>query len=447
MTGTEEAHQGSNDNDLSLLSSSHNSSPSRSDLAQSSDANDADEDTDMSVDGGVHIPLTSTNAQQLNVEMDMLDAELMGPYNIAAIAPNNGFNGDNYPTDDSLENFTTYAQEDDGFGTSYTPSLIMGEQLDNDDAILQPEHFIDPMSQVSQQLQNIQNVQALDGGHVVSTGPNGAIPANGTTYFTPLPPSPTPPAMISFKSISYTSEVISSGPDVVHPQMPSELSSYLSRLVPSTTYHGSDVNANPQQIMGLALHINIPDSYSDSSMIVIGNGSYLFEFDGFLLEGGITMMIDADIVQVEDQRNLTLQDFLYTWGASVTRGNTKKRRRGPNLVNVERLRLDKPTQILQRDLRGERCDFQGIDWTKLEVSRREAREKRNHSYRNYTNLRTPSWHVSTCQSFIIYKSSHQFYRISLSNDPRLIMLRAFTSFKGWISSLESGSLIFNYATY
>jgi hypothetical protein len=59
------------------------------------------------------------------------------------------------------------------------------------------------------------------------------------------------------------------------------------------------------------------------------------------------------------------------------------------------MRVEKPTQVVQSDLRGDRCDFQGIDWTKLEVKRLEARKLRNFHYKNYTNMRPPPHHVDT----------------------------------------------------
>lgn len=391
------------ENVLSLLSTSHGSSYSQSDVAQSSGANDADEDTDMSVDGGVPIPLINSSAQQLNLEMDMLDAELMGPYNLAAIAPNPGFHGDIYPTDDdSYDQFTEYAQEDEGFGMSYTPSVNMGEPLEAE----QPTTPIDPISELSDQLQNIQNGQQMGSGpEVVSAGPHGVIPANGTTFITPHPPHPSSsPVTMPLELLSHVSAVMSSGEGVMHPQMPPQLLSYLSEVSIPPSYLENVAIAAPGPPAGFAFDTPTYDGetiYDGGSIMSDTNSNassgvdsnfYVGPHPGQGEAGNMTL---ADNLQVEDQRNLTLGDFLFTWGASVTRGNPKKRRRGPNLVSVERMRSEKPSEILERDLRGDRCDFQGIDWTKLEVSRRDAREKRNHSYRNYTNLRTPGWHVST----------------------------------------------------
>jgi hypothetical protein len=103
----------------------------------------------------------------------------------------------------------------------------------------------------------------------------------------------------------------------------------------------------------------------------------------------------ANVHQVEEHNNLNLRDFLYTWGVYVnqSRATTKKRKRGPNLAYLDRLGGDKPTEVRRSDLRGDHCDFQGIDWRKLEVSRTDARRMRMRAYTNYMNLIAPRWHV------------------------------------------------------
>lgn len=104
------------------------------------------------------------------------------------------------------------------------------------------------------------------------------------------------------------------------------------------------------------------------------------------------------IYVVEDQYNLSLGDFLYSWSVvSLQRSgstNYKKRKRGPNLGNVEELRRNKPTDIHRSDLCGERCDIQGLNWKKLEVSRTDGRKIRQRTYKSYVNMRPPPYHVS-----------------------------------------------------
>jgi hypothetical protein len=106
---------------------------------------------------------------------------------------------------------------------------------------------------------------------------------------------------------------------------------------------------------------------------------------------------DADDDAVDDQINLSFAEFLYNWAhSSLWEEDAKKRPRGPTLPAVESQREMKNTgPMTRKDLRGERCDIQRINWAELGVSRLEARQMRRQTYKNYTNLRLPlRWHVS-----------------------------------------------------
>lgn len=46
-----------------------------------------------------------------------------------------------------------------------------------------------------------------------------------------------------------------------------------------------------------------------------------------------------------------------------------------------------PSEVRYVDLAGDRCDFQGIDWQELGVTRRDARLRRMKTYKNYTNMK------------------------------------------------------------
>lgn len=51
-------------------------------------------------------------------------------------------------------------------------------------------------------------------------------------------------------------------------------------------------------------------------------------------------------------------------------------------------------------LKGDKYDFQGIDWEDLGVTRKKARERRHATYSNYVNKRdSDKWHVS-CRPFL-----------------------------------------------
>ncbi|KFY13291.1 hypothetical protein V492_03367 [Pseudogymnoascus sp. VKM F-4246] len=99
----------------------------------------------------------------------------------------------------------------------------------------------------------------------------------------------------------------------------------------------------------------------------------------------------ANGIQVDDgQNNMTLSDFLFGWGMTIS-SESRKANRGPRLDRLRQLNTNMPTEVRRADLRGERCDIQGINWKKLEVERRDARRMRIASYKNYHNLIPPPW--------------------------------------------------------
>lgn len=112
----------------------------------------------------------------------------------------------------------------------------------------------------------------------------------------------------------------------------------------------------------------------------------------------------AKLLPVEDQTNLNLAEFLFTWGrtqAGSGRGG------GPYLPEVvaQRNAADngplRPIEV--RDLQGEKCDIQGLNWHALKVSRADARRMRRETYRNYTSVRPyPGPHVSTSSRYYGY---------------------------------------------
>jgi hypothetical protein len=112
---------------------------------------------------------------------------------------------------------------------------------------------------------------------------------------------------------------------------------------------------------------------------------------------------EADQTEVEDQSNLSLSDFLYSWGTTSLHSEDSKRPpRGPDLPELYKQRAEMLTPLSRADLQGERCDIQRLNWEELGVSRLEARQMRRQTYRNYTNLRFSSqWHVSHKTTLIL----------------------------------------------
>ncbi|KAK7952173.1 WD40-repeat-containing domain protein [Apiospora aurea] len=90
--------------------------------------------------------------------------------------------------------------------------------------------------------------------------------------------------------------------------------------------------------------------------------------------------------------NLNFVDFMRIW-AENGRGK---------LPDIRRLRAQLgdvslgSTRVEYNQLRGNKCDLQGIDWEDLGVPRRVARERRMITYRNYTNKSgSEEWRVSS----------------------------------------------------
>ncbi|EON96940.1 putative wd repeat-containing protein [Phaeoacremonium minimum UCRPA7] len=85
--------------------------------------------------------------------------------------------------------------------------------------------------------------------------------------------------------------------------------------------------------------------------------------------------------------NPGLFDFLrhWAWQSRCLQGLARERGRYPWLPQVNLQASERVPFIGVNHLEGDRFDFQGIDWMKLGVTRREARERRLLTYKNYVN--------------------------------------------------------------
>lgn len=82
--------------------------------------------------------------------------------------------------------------------------------------------------------------------------------------------------------------------------------------------------------------------------------------------------------------NYGLVEFLQQWSFTGAR-KAKGQGRFPwpqSVVDLSRTHL---THVQYADLAVDECDIQGVDWNGLRVTRRDARERRRLTYRNYTN--------------------------------------------------------------
>ncbi|KAK4230932.1 WD40-repeat-containing domain protein [Podospora fimiseda] len=83
--------------------------------------------------------------------------------------------------------------------------------------------------------------------------------------------------------------------------------------------------------------------------------------------------------------NYGLIGFLGQWARQNRMLQGLSRGRSPLPEKVSKLGESELKRIGYDDLKGDGCDFQGIDWEDLGVSRKEARERRLLTYSNYTN--------------------------------------------------------------
>jgi hypothetical protein len=359
----------------------------RSTTEDRSDYNSAtDEDQDMSEEGGAPLSacsshngtsllehsVTMSHAEQLNAELDILDAEIMGMENIDEMFM------------DSVDYPIYHSPEHDGLPLYYPESVVgpdHGTQHAGDasnemtyDTSSQgfqeaPTNTADlpgAISDLSQQLQHLQDGQ---GNVVLANIPNTQ---HGAFANHSIPPS-------SFPHISSANVEVPLDP-------PQEAFISLAEISSLTFATGSTMGGHNTAHPGGQ---NQPNA--DVLMSNHFASSVVWDDD---------LGSEADQVEVDDQQNLSLVDFLYTWGRTSARVDDEPGRRtarGPALSAILRQRDLEKTQPLQRSgLQGERCDIQRINWTELGVSRFEARQMRRQTYKNYTNLRLPvQWHVST----------------------------------------------------
>lgn len=96
--------------------------------------------------------------------------------------------------------------------------------------------------------------------------------------------------------------------------------------------------------------------------------------------------------------NYGLVDFLKHWAGQSPglQGLPRERGKFPWTSKINDQAQTHLTHVQYADLEGDQCDFQGIDWEDLGVTRREARERRLLTYTNYVNRAgSDRWSVSS----------------------------------------------------
>ncbi|PVH85823.1 WD40 repeat-like protein, partial [Cadophora sp. DSE1049] len=345
-----------------------------------------DEDQDMS-DGGATLTMTLSHAEALNNEMDMLDAELMGHNNMMDLSGVDPYNPELYfngiPDNDPPSPWST----SDG---------VQQPQISPIPANVPPA-----MSEISQVLQHLQDGQ---NGQEHAEIADGADDLHGE-HLQHSTPSILLPFFQNFQSSSVS--IGGTVPSYV------SMSQIASATLPTTqqAWPGSlEAWTNPSQVL--------PQVAQAAPNPILPHIA-VTDFDE---------MSDADHPEVEDQFNLTLANFLQSWGTSASSSNARNadfrhRARGPSLASLHEQRLERPKPMERSDLQGERCDIQRINWESLGVSRSMARQQRRATYRNYTNLRMDrQWHprlngarLDDDQNFFRFRRMDFNHEINLSH--------------------------------
>jgi len=126
------------------------------------------------------------------------------------------------------------------------------------------------------------------------------------------------------------------------------------------------------------------------------------EGDGFTWFQGHPLALSNPNPNTLGPGNYGLVDFLKHWAGhapgveSLSRVLSRDRGRLPWMSKINEQAQTHLTHVQYADLEGDQCDFQGIDWEDLGVTRREARERRLLTYTNYVNKAgSDRWSVRT----------------------------------------------------
>ncbi|KAF4619019.1 hypothetical protein G7Y89_g14828 [Cudoniella acicularis] len=326
-----------------------------------------DEDQDMS-EGGAMLTMTLSHTQQLNAEMGLLDAELMGPDNLTDLLQDAQFQA--VGNDNSFLYNDSFPSPEHSYQDIQDPMDDVMEPVALHPA-LNTSNLPTSLSAVSLQLQHLQDGQELEVGAEDHANHNSTSPL-------PLPfISPPTELDVSSGNVGQVHYVSLAEVSPAH-NIPLVLGSQNAPHLWST--EGS-ITAS---ILGVVVIPQIQNTQPPNPQNIYP--SPLVDDVGDDGSG-------ADQDEVEDHINLSLGDFLYSWGESGAEQDLK-RQRVPDLAALLQQRTARNLEPARRDdLRGELCDIQRINWAALGVTRLEARQMRRHTYKNYTNSRyAHDWH-------------------------------------------------------
>lgn len=359
----------------------------------------SDDEGGMLSDGGVQLDISQAHAESVDLDTDMAQPEAEENPNLPSI-PQIHIIADYGTTNVAVTVQPSWPQEQ-GPGASAAVAYQISNLLDEISGLTQQiQHTQDEhpeLQHIEQQIHDLQQLQTLQ--HIQGVQEQGEQPTvpHGVAY--------DQGNLLLFYNPVLFAPSSSTGSQLVHagsiPTVSMPLNAEDSGAVSSVLEPGA-------QALTHVSHIPPPVNTSTQSGI-----AGIFE-----VMNGVDIPFTAppaNTVQVDDTHdNMTLSDFLFRWSLTI-RSESRKANRGPRLERLREFGTSMPTEIRRTDLRGERCDIQGINWKKLEVKRRDARRMRIASYKNYHNLTPPSWLPHVLSHSHIQDDSEDFFKFRRMN--------------------------------
>ncbi|KAK0754001.1 hypothetical protein B0T18DRAFT_26806 [Schizothecium vesticola] len=122
-------------------------------------------------------------------------------------------------------------------------------------------------------------------------------------------------------------------------------------------------------------------------------------------------------------RNVGLADFLHHWARQTrsSSGLTRERAHYPWPTRIHDMVAKPAKKVRYADLEGDMCDLQGINWEDLGVTRKEARERRLLTYKNYVSTENSDRWMPNLRDMAIPRteSFFRFRRMDIRNNVAL----------------------------
>lgn len=354
----------------SPISNVHMGFDEKSELEGRAESQDTSDEESMS-DGGVPLEMIYAQAEEMDVELVMPDLQT-NQDTLDAILESSHFpttSEDVFPGSPSFQQPHNPEMPDSFVDLpNYPPGIPM--VLDSTGPFSLPT----TMSAVSFQPEHIQdqdlqegNLQGSQHAEFMAGAPNAAEHST---------------ASISYQNHNSTSVEAGGGAGQSGSYVsPAELVISSNTLVP---VEGNNVS-NAPSMAGLDPSIAPSASSHHPNFIHVNGGSHP-HFSWTFLEDNMSddeTQDEADNGEVQHPVNHHLIEFLSSWNHRL--GSSADAPRG-HAISALLMQNAKLPSVQRRDLQGENCDIQGINWSDLGVGRLEARQMRRQTYINYTSL-------------------------------------------------------------